>query len=58
VPFAIELLPGFQVGGTWNVLTTLKFVVCDFIIAAFRSGVTQHLHVFAFIKNQISGVRS
>jgi hypothetical protein len=23
VPFAVELLPGFQVDGTWNVPTTL-----------------------------------
>jgi len=28
VPFAVELLPGFQVDGTWNVPTTLTFVSC------------------------------
>ena len=27
VPFAVELLPGFQVDGTWNVPTTLTFQV-------------------------------
>ena len=28
VPFAVKLLPGFQVDGTWNVPTTLTFVSC------------------------------
>ncbi len=27
VPFAVKLLPGFQVDGTWNVPTTLGFQV-------------------------------
>jgi hypothetical protein len=27
VPFAVELLPGFQVDGTWNVPTTFRFQV-------------------------------
>jgi hypothetical protein len=29
VPFAVKLLPGFQVDGTWNVPTTLTFVHVD-----------------------------
>jgi hypothetical protein len=28
VPFAVKLLPGYHVDGTWNVLTTLTFVGC------------------------------
>jgi len=28
VPFAVELLPGFQVDGIWNVPTTLTFAGC------------------------------
>ncbi len=29
VPFAVKLLQGFQVDGTWNVPTTFTFVGCD-----------------------------
>jgi len=28
LPFAVKLLPGFQVDGTWNVPTTLTLVGC------------------------------
>ena len=28
MPFAVKLLPGFQVDGTWNVPTTLNLVGC------------------------------
>ena len=33
VPFAVELFPGFQVDGTWNVPTTLTLGGCVLFVA-------------------------